>query len=104
MDYPFGVANIDRRDMIDLDESAFKKEHTDRRDGVAQSHSRVKEEGPYGRGDRVNVLLAIYGNDSGKKCIVTWIEGGNYLSRFLSFIMMIHTQEYDPDQTHNNTS
>ena len=89
MDYPFGVANIDWRDMIDLDESVFKKEHADRRDGVAQSHSCVKEEGPYGRGERINVLLAIAGDDSGERWIVTWTEGGTDLPRFLSFILMI---------------
>ena len=89
MEYPYGIAEIDWSDMIDLDKSAFKKEHADRCDGIAQSHSPVKEEGPYRRDERVNVLLAIAGDDSGERWIVTWTEEGTDLPRFLSFMLMI---------------
>ena len=39
----------------------------------------MKEEGPYGIGERINVLLSIAGNYSGERWIVTWTEKGTDL-------------------------
>ena len=86
MAYPFGIADILRDDLIDLDESGIFLETADLKIGKAMFGKRVRELGNYGHGKRINFLFAIAGSQQGERWMDLWDEGGLDLPRFLRFI------------------
>lgn len=89
MPYPFGIANIRRRDLIDIDESGIFLETADMKIGKALFGRRVKEIGNYGHGKRINFLFAIAGSQQAERWMELWDQGGLDLVRFLAFIQRI---------------
>ena len=89
MPYPFGIANIRRQDMIDLDESGIFLETADMKIGKALFGRRVRQMGNYGHGKRINFLFAISGSPQGERWMDLWDDGGLDLARFLLFLERI---------------
>ena len=57
MPYPFGIANIKMRDMIDLDEAGIELSTADRKKGKAYVGKRVRQSGLYSRTEKWTILL-----------------------------------------------
>ena len=72
MPYPFGIADIRRQDLIDLDESGIFLETADMKIGKAFFGRRVKEIGNYGHGKRINFLFAITGSQQAERWMDLW--------------------------------
>ena len=94
MPSPFGVADIPRERLIDLDEAALFVESGNRSRGKAHITRRVRKIGPYGHSEKVNILVAISGEDyvagqPTRRWIETWNQGGTTITRFLAFIQRI---------------
>ena len=65
---PFGIANIPRSRIIDMDEAALFVESSNRSRGKAHLSRRVREVGPYGHSEILNILIAICGgNDAPRR-------------------------------------
>ena len=60
--YPYGIADIRRQDLIDLDECGIELSTADRKIGKAYVGKRVKQSGLYSKTDKYNLLLAISGD------------------------------------------
>ena len=58
---PYGINNIRRMDMIDLDEACLTVEAANRKYGKACVHRRVRQSGNYGHGKAKTLLMAITG-------------------------------------------
>ena len=91
---PYGIANIPRNRIIDLDEAALFVESSNRSRGKAHLSRRVREVGPYGHSEKLNILCAICGEDpqpgrSSRRWVETWSEGGTTITRFLAFVRRI---------------
>jgi hypothetical protein len=91
---PFGIADVPRSRLIDLDEAAMFVESGNRSRGKAHISRRVREIGPYGHSEKVNLLLAICGenNTAGRpvrRWVETWSQGGTTTTKFLAFIQRI---------------
>lgn len=71
--YPFGIADIRRRDMIDFDECGFEESTADRTYGKAVLGQRVKQSGPYSKTGKLNLMLGISGDTDGAR----WLGGDN---------------------------
>jgi hypothetical protein len=54
--YPYGIANIRRADMIDLDECGVEVQSGDRCWGKARVGKRVNQAGPYTKDTKINLL------------------------------------------------
>jgi hypothetical protein len=52
-------------DIINIDEAGFFLEHLDQKFGKTISSMRCSQNGVYGHGEKVNLLLAICGDDVG---------------------------------------
>ena len=60
---PYGVANVDARDMIDIDEAVVTADDSARHYGKSFMFKRVRYHGPYSRdGGSVRVIMAISGD------------------------------------------
>lgn len=59
MDYPFGSRNIRTQDMIDMDESGFKIEHSNHNFGKTVSWLRCHFEGEYNRDRKLNCMMGV---------------------------------------------
>ena len=91
---PYGIANVPREKLIDLDEAALFVESGNRGYGKASVMRRVREVGPYGHSEKTNVLLAICGEQhfhgrSARRWVETWSHGGTTTVKFLAFIQRI---------------
>lgn len=91
---PFGIADVPRSRIIDLDEAGLFLESSNRGRGKAHLIRRVREVGPYGHSEKLNILVAILGEDpapgqSARRWVETWTEGGTTIVRFLAFILRI---------------
>ena len=91
---PFGIANIPRWRIIDLDEAALFVELAIRGRGKAHLSCRAREVGPYGHSEKLNILVAICGKDytpghQGRRWTETWTHGGTTITKFLRFIQRI---------------
>ena len=53
--YPFGIRDVRRHDIIDLDEAGVFVESANRGSGKAYINCRVREPGPYGHSTKVDV-------------------------------------------------
>eukprot|EP00536_Pseudo-nitzschia_multiseries_P008717 jgi/Psemu1/21206/gm1.21206_g len=67
MDYPFGIADICRDDMIDVDEAGIKLEHANKKTGKCSLCGRVRQRGNYGHGGNHTLKMAIAGNQEGRR-------------------------------------
>lgn len=91
---PFGISNIPRSRIIDLDEAALFVESSNRGRGKAHLVRRVRELGPYGHSEKLNILVAICGEDyvpgqQARRWVETWTDGGTTNAKFLRFILRI---------------
>jgi len=91
---PVGIANIPRSRLLDIDEAALFVELANRGRGKAHLTRRVREVGPYGHSEKLNILTAICGEDPApgrpaRRWIDTWRDGGTTTTKFLAFILMI---------------
>ncbi len=93
MPYPFGIVDIDPRDMIDLDEAGIYPQQTNRKYGKIAVGDRVREAGTYVRVRKLNVLMAISGDDDevngGERWYEMWEEGGTTIERFVAFLRRV---------------
>ena len=80
---PLGMRGVPIADIIDIDEAGFFLEHSDQRHGKTPSCLCCSQNGVYGRGEKVNLLLAICGNDVGRmRWHKQWMHGGTAIERF----------------------
>jgi len=91
---PYGIANIPRSRIIDLDEAALFLESSCRSRGKAHLVRRCREVGPYGHSEKLNILVAICGETGipghpSRRWNDTWNHGGTTITRFLAFINRI---------------
>ncbi|KAL7524042.1 hypothetical protein ACHAXR_001378, partial [Thalassiosira sp. AJA248-18] len=87
---PLGMNGVQTRDIIDIDEAGFMLEHQNRKHGKTVSALRCTSEGAYGRGKKLNLLLAICGDDvDAMRWHEVWTNGGTTIIRFYDFIRRI---------------
>ena len=87
---PLGMAGVNTADIIDIDEAGFKLEHQNRKHGKTVSALRCDQPGVYGRGKKLNLLLAISADDVNRmRWHETWMDGGTTITKFDDFIGMI---------------
>ena len=88
--FPRGMVGVGINDIIDVDETGFKLESSNRGYGYAIRELRCTDAGVYGAGQKVNCLLAI-GSDAnvGRRWHECWQGGGTTIDRFSDFIEMI---------------
>ena len=87
MNYPVGIANINPRDVIDVDECGIQLETQNRSFGKTSKGDRCDQEGHYSRTTRLNVLVGISGDDAvASRWMNTWSGEGTTLYRFASFL------------------
>ena len=84
--FPFGMANIRRQDIIDLDEAGVFVETADRKYGKCEVGRRVKQAGPYSKSVKVNIIMAISGDPDGRRWPYMWTNGGTTNELFIDFI------------------
>ena len=90
MPYPFGCTDIDPRDMIDLDEAGIYLNETNCKYGKSAVGGRSREVGTYIRERKLNILLAISGDENeGDRWYDLWEEGGTTNEKFFQFIQRI---------------
>ncbi len=87
---PLGMVGVAVADIIDIDEAGFFLESSNRNFGKTVSCLRCSQNGVYGRGEKVNLLLAISGDDATPmRWSEMWMEGGTTIERFHTFIERI---------------
>ena len=78
-----------------MDECGISMDVTvNRKYGKSYTDIRVKEEGPYQRGEKWTLLLAICGEDAeegrdSRRWASVWLDGGTTVTRFLEFVQEI---------------
>ncbi len=60
---PFGIANTPISNVIDIDEAGIKLEHINQKHGKTPTILRINDEGVYNQEEKVNLLLAICGDE-----------------------------------------
>eukprot|EP00536_Pseudo-nitzschia_multiseries_P008116 jgi/Psemu1/19608/gm1.19608_g len=88
MDYPFGIADIRRDDMIDVDEAGIKLEHANKKMGKCSLCGRVQQRGNYGHGVNHTLKIAIASNQEGQQW-VRFDTAGTAVFSFAAFIESI---------------
>ncbi len=84
---PLGMRGVPIADIIDIDEAGFFLDHSDQKFGKTISSTRCSQNGVYGHGEKVNLLLAICGDNVGQmRWHGQWMEGGTTIERFYGFI------------------
>mmetsp|Transcript_20666 Transcript_20666/g.57401 ORF Transcript_20666/g.57401 Transcript_20666/m.57401 type:complete len:226 (+) Transcript_20666:546-1223(+) len=87
MNYPYGIADIRRDDMIDVDEAGIKLEHANRRMGKAAFCGRVHQRGNYGHGENHTLKMAISGDPKGHR----WVRFDTAGTDAISFAALIES-------------
>ncbi len=90
--YPHGSVGIDPRDMIDIDEAGIYPDQTNRKFGKSTVGTRNREVGTYARDQKLNILLAISGEDGideGDRWYELWENEGTTIQRYRDFIQRI---------------
>jgi len=91
--YPFGIADIRRKDMIDLDECGIELSDAERNFGKAYLGKRVNQAGLYSKTDKLNLLLAICGDDDlPLRWRDIWTGEGTTGERMIDFVKRILDQ------------
>ena len=84
---PLGMRGVPITDIIDIEEAGFFLVHSDRRFGKTVSCLRCSQNGVYGKGKEINLLLPICGDDVGR---MRWhkqlMDGGTTIERVYDFI------------------
>lgn len=87
---PLGMLGVQTRDILDIDEAGFFLESQNRKYGKTISALRCSQEGVYGRGKKLNLLLCISGDDNfAMRWHEIWLDGGTTIIRFHDFIRRI---------------
>lgn len=91
LNYPAGIADIAREDLIDLDEAAIFAETCNRGQGKAYLSRRVRDIGLYGHSQKTTILVAISGEPAipgqpSRRWIETWEQGGTTIERMRDFL------------------
>ena len=90
MNYPFGIADIDPRKVIDLDEAAGSVDGANRSCGTCLIGNRAREVGPYSKSEKVTLLMAVSGDPMNPdRWFEIWNEGGTTIARFYAFMERI---------------
>ena len=88
--YPYGIADIRRQDLIDLDECGIELSTADRKIGKAYVGKRVKQSGLYSKTDKYNLLLAISGDPVlALRWHDIWTGEGTTGTRMIAFVRSI---------------
>ena len=87
--YPHGIANIRRKDLIDMDECGIELSSANRTIGKAFIGKRVKQSGLYSKTDKWNLLFAISGCPIGHRWMDIWTGEGTTGDRMVKFIRNI---------------
>ena len=87
--YPFGIADIRRRDMIDVDEAGCELATAEKKIGKSYVGKRVQQSGLYSRSDKWTLLLGISGDNNGDRWLDLWTGEGTNAKRMISFIRRI---------------
>ena len=88
--YPYGIADIRRQDLIDLDECGFELKSADRGIGKAYVGKRCKQSGLYSKTEKYNLLLAISGDPvNALRWRDIWTAEGTTGDRMVGFIKKI---------------
>lgn len=84
--FPFGVADIARADLIDLDEALFV-ETVNRKQGKAFIGTRCREVGPYGHSTKYTLMMAVSAdqNDAWRHYLMEQ-QAGTGNAEFAAFI------------------
>lgn len=90
LEYPFGIANINREDLIDMDEAAVFIETVNRKYGKATIGRRCREVGPYGHSTKHVLTMAVSAcpNDKYRDYLLEQKSGTTILD-FVEFIQRI---------------
>ena len=95
MPFPMGMGGIRWSQIIDLDQcGVFFLESADRPGGKAFVGVRLRDFGPYNKGEKSNLMLAICGedgNDGQPSCRwrMVWNDGGTTIEKMLEFLQEI---------------
>jgi hypothetical protein len=74
-------------DIIDIDEAGFFLEHSNRNFGKTVLCQRCGQNGVFGKGEKVNLLLAICGDNVRRmRWHEQWMDGGTTIERFFGII------------------
>jgi len=88
--FPLGIADILRRDLIDLDECGIELSTADRSIGKSYIGRRIKQSGLYSKSDKLNLLLAISGDDNNPmRWRDIWTGEGTTGNRMIEFVRRI---------------
>jgi hypothetical protein len=86
---PYGINNVRRMHMIDLDEACLTVEAANRKYGKACVHRRVRQSGNYGHGKARTLLMAITGDDEGDRWVSMFEGAGTEILHFVNFITIV---------------
>ena len=84
--YPYGIADIRRADLIDLDECGIFVQTADRTLGKAHEGNRVRQGGNYQHSEKWNLLLAIAGCIAAERWADLWLAGGTTSLKMITCI------------------
>mmetsp|Transcript_4614 Transcript_4614/g.5167 ORF Transcript_4614/g.5167 Transcript_4614/m.5167 type:complete len:368 (-) Transcript_4614:25-1128(-) len=88
MNFPFGIANIDPRKVIDLGEAYGSVDGANRSRGTCFIEDRARIVGPYS--EIVTLLMAVLGDPANpERWFEIWNDGGTTVTRFYAFIERI---------------
>ena len=87
---PLGIDGVPNADLICYDEAGFFLEAQDRKFGKTVAALRCHQNGAYGQGRKVNLILAISGDNADPmRWHEMWMEGGTTITRCHDFIRRI---------------
>jgi hypothetical protein len=87
---PLDMVGVAVADIIDIDEAEFFLKSSNQNFVKTVSCLRCSQNGVYGRVEKVNLLLAISGDDATPmRWREQWMEGGTTIERFHTFIERI---------------
>jgi len=87
--FPFGIANINRADLIDIDEAGVFLESVTRKFGKCRLGKRVREAGPYGHSVKWTLTMAISGDPAGERWVDLVQKSGTTINDYYNFILSI---------------
>ena len=88
--YLYGIADIQRQDLIDMDECGIESSTANRTIGKSLIGYRVTQTGPYLKTKKYNLLIAISGDStSPHRWRNIWIGEGTIGQRMITFIQQI---------------
>ena len=88
--YPFGIADMNAEDMIDVDEAAIELTGINPNRGKSVEGQRVRDQGPYSKVEKVNLMLAICGDLLlPERWTDMWDQGGTTVDRLLNFLRRV---------------